>query len=331
MKIKPYMSWIIVVIAMFFVVIVLLNRYNISLGDGNDISELKAYSKHYVLITEEIDTPFWQSVYESAKKEAEVNHIYLEQIGNNLSEEYNLEDYLRISNASKVDGIIVYQDGSEGVAELINEASGAGIPVVTILNDTLNTKRVSFVGINSYQLGLVYADQILKQMNTDTRNIYVLFHHSESNSLNDVVFSQITKTLNKELGEKSVNIQPYYITNNNEFDTEEAVRDIFIASDIVPDILVCLEEVDTERAIQAIVDYNMVGKVKIIGTYSSDIVLEAIKKHLAAVTVSIDTEQLGKQSVQALLEYQQMGYVNSYYNVDLHIINEENVDSYSKE
>ncbi|MDF2908721.1 MAG: ABC-type sugar transport system, periplasmic component [Herbinix sp.] len=286
------------------------------------------YSRHYVLITKDMATSFWQSVYESAKTEAAANDIYIEQIGSNLSEKYSMEDYLRISIASQVDGIIISPDESDSINELINEAADKGIPVITILNDNINTKRVSFVGLNSVELGLVYGTQIYDQITRDTRNIYILLHSSETNSMNDMIFNQIKKTLNEKLGRNYVNLQPYYISDVSEFDSEEAIRDIFVSSDIVPDMLVCMDEVDTECACQAIVDYNKVGDVTIIGSYTSDVILEAIHKKLAALTVAMDTEQLGKQSVQALLEYQEMGYVNNYYNVDLHIINNENVDSY---
>ncbi len=330
MKKKPYIIGIILVSVLLITVIGLYEKFRPFIGDSKITSQAKEYSKHYVLISEDMTTPFWRTVYESAKKEAEADDIYLEQIGSNLSEEYNLKDYLRIGIASKVNGIIICPDGSTGVTELINEADKAGIPVVTMLNDVSNTNRVSFVGINSYELGLVYGKQILKKITKDTHNIYILFHSSSSNSMHDVVFNTIKKTLNEALGENNVNLQPYYIANGNEFDSEEAIRDIFVDSDNVPDILVCMEEVDTECACQAIVDYNKVGKVTIIGSYSSRLILEAVKKNLAALTVAMDTDQLGKQCVQALNEYQDMGYVNNYYNVDLHIINKENVKSYLK-
>jgi ribose transport system substrate-binding protein len=149
-----------------------------------------------------------------------------------------------------------------------------------------------------------------------------------SNSMNDVIFNQIKKKLNENFKGRDFLIQPYYITDNKEFDSEEAIRDLFISQEDIPDILVCMEEVDTECACQAIVDYNKVGEVTIIGSYSSDIILEGIRKDLAAVTVAVDTKQLGKQSVQALLEYDQMGYVNNFYNADIHIIDKNNVNSY---
>jgi ribose transport system substrate-binding protein len=331
LKKKPYIIGIISIIILLVTVINLFERYKFPVSDGVNITKAEVYSKHYVLISKDTATSFWQSVYKSAKKEADANDIYLEQIGSNLSEKYSMEDYLRICIASQVDGIIICPDESDSVTELINEAAKQDIPVITILKDNIDTKRVSFVGINSYELGLAYGRQILDQINKDTRNIYILFHSAETNSTNDVVFNQIKMTLNEKLGENSVNLQPYYIANESEFDSEEAIRDIFISSGIVPDILVCMDEVDTECACQAIVDYNKVGEVTIIGSYSSKIILEAVKKDLAAFTVAMDTDQLGKQSVQALLEYQEMGYVNNYYNVDLHIIGKENVDSYIEE
>lgn len=329
MRKKPYIIGIILIIILLGTVIYLFGRYKLPVLNGVNISKAGEYSKHYVMISEDMTTSFWQSVYESAKNEAEPNDIYLEQIGNNLSEKYSMEDYLRISIASQVDGIIICPDESDNINELIDEAADQGIPVITILNDSIDTKRVSFVGMNSIELGLVYGNQIYKQITDGTKNIYILFHSSETNSLNDMIFNQIKKTLNEQLGENRVNLQPYYIANDSEFDSEEAIRDIFISSNIVPDILVCMDEVDTECACQAIVDYNKVGEVKIIGSYSSEIILEAIKKNLAALTVAMDTRQLGKQSVQALMEYQEMGYVNNYYNIDLHIINNENVDAYT--
>ncbi len=331
MKKKLYRIGIPFIMLVITVLLILFIKNNLPVWKGEDTSEANVYTKHYVLISEDMTTAFWQGVYQSARQEAEKNDIYLEQIGDDLPEEYTLEDYLRISIASKVDGIILCPDGSEEVAKLIDEADKEGIPVVTVLKDESDTSRISFVGINSYELGLDYGEQILGQITEATKNIYILFHSSESKSTNDVVFSQIKKTLNENLGENSINIQPYFIANDSEFDSEEAIRDIFIETENLPDILVCMEEVDTECACQAIVDYNKVGTVTIIGSYSSDIILEAISKKLAALTVTMDTKQLGVQCVQALKEYEEMGYVSNYFNADLHIINEDNVDSELKD
>lgn len=301
MRKQPYIIGIIITVLLSALAIFLFDRYQLQLKAADNMTKAGEYRGHYVLITKDMATSFWQSVYESAKNEAAANDIYIEQIGSNLSEKYSMEDYLRISIASKVDEIIICPDESDSINELINEATDNGIPVVTILNDNINTKRVSFVGLNSVELGLVYGTQIYDQITKDTRNINILLHSSETNSKNDMIFNQIKKTLNEKLGINQVNLQPYYISDESEFDSEEAIRDIFVSSDIVPDMLVCMDEVDTECACQAIVDYNKVGDVMIIGSYTSDVILKAIHKKLAALTVAMDTEQLGKQSVQACL------------------------------
>ena len=50
---------------------------------------------------------------------------------------------------------------SDEEQELIQEASDADIPVVTVLTDDSSSARISFVGLNSYQLGNAYTEQIL--------------------------------------------------------------------------------------------------------------------------------------------------------------------------
>lgn len=44
------------------------------------------------------------------------------------------------------------------------------------------------------------------------------------------------------------------------------------------DIIVCMDEVDTEAVYQAVIDYNSVGKTQVIGYYKSRAALEAVRK-----------------------------------------------------
>ena len=63
---------------------------------------------------------------------------------------------------ASVDGIIVTGDDEEETVELIDEAVDAGIPVVTILSDCIESRRQCFVGSNNYNIGQEYGRQILK-------------------------------------------------------------------------------------------------------------------------------------------------------------------------
>ena len=130
----------------------------VDLGEGEGAS---SYAKHYLMISGEENTLMWDSIYESASQAAKDADAYLELIEPGHDSNYSQADYLRIGIASQVDGIILEADGSEEEQELIQEASDADIPVVTVLTDDSSSARISFIGLNSYQLGNAYTEQIL--------------------------------------------------------------------------------------------------------------------------------------------------------------------------
>ncbi|MDD3795636.1 MAG: substrate-binding domain-containing protein, partial [Lachnospiraceae bacterium] len=224
------------------------------------------YDKHYAMISGEDDSLLWRSIYNSAREYASGENAYLEWVGADSVTDYLAEDCIRIGIASKVDGIILQPDGSSTMTDLINSAAEQGIPVVTVLNDDSESSRVSFVGLNSYQMGEIYGQQILKLLGEGETSIQVLTHSSTEDINTNLMYSKMNSVV--EQGKKkgqTVNISTYSIDNSMSFDAEEVIRDIFVNSETLPDILICLDSVSTECACQAIIDYNEVGNVDIIG------------------------------------------------------------------
>lgn len=284
------------------------------------------YEKHYVLIADDARSSLWKEIYESASAEAMASGAYLELLQTDDMTEYSLEDYLRISIDSKVDGIIMRPNGSRAVRDLISEAKDQGIPVVTALEDDSESERISFVGINSYQMGTAYGEQIAKLLEKEHTNILVLVNSNNRDTGMNLMLSQLSTVVREQAGEDhNVEITTDAIDISRNFDSEEAIRDIFVNQEQVPDILVCLDEVITECAYWAIVDYNEVENVKVIGYYTSDIILDAIRRNTIVSTVSFSTEEIGRYSVNALNEYLSLGHVSNYFNVGINIVNERNV------
>ena len=114
------------------------------------------------------------------------------------------------------------------------------------------------------------------------------------------------------------------------FSPEESIRDIFLNTDGLPDIMVCLNEVYTRCAYQAAVDYNKVGTVQLLGFYDSETILNAVEKNIIYAAVALDTEQMGRLCVEALDEYVKTGYTNGYMAVDTSLITAENVETLEK-
>lgn len=301
------------------------------LREGRDY---ETYSRHYVMITGKRDADAWDKVYESALKEGKKQGAYVERLGYNLAKEYDQKELLQIALEASVDGILIPGNEEKETVELINEAVEKNIPVVTMLRDCTGSRRQCFVGINSYNMGQEYGQQILEIMEQDGREevkVVLLADESKMDSSQNLVLLGIRETLEKSLGEECpVTVETVLVDNTRSFNPEESIRDIFLDKDRIPDILICMNAVYTQCAYQAVVDYNKVGTVQILGCYDSDTILDAVAKNIIYSTITLDAEQMGELCVNALQEYLDTGYTNGYRAVDTRLIREEDARKLSE-
>ena len=99
----------------------------------------------------------------------------------------------------------------------------------------------------------------------------------------------------------------------------------------LPDIVICLNELDTTCVYQAVLDFNKVGQIHILGYYDSTSILQGIDRGIIDSTIKIDTKELGEYSVEALLDYGTYGFVSQYSTVDIILINNTNIREYYSE
>lgn len=290
-----------------------------------EAEESRVYESQYEMIVGSGKNEFWQAIYESAKKTAENHNAYLEFHASDMGTGYNEIDYMEISIAAGVDGIILEFNGEEALKKEIDKAETAGIPVITIMNDAPDSKRQSFVGANDYQMGQAYGEQVAALMDENTETALILLDSEKGDFEKSQIYSQISNVVMEQENGENVKIQAQNLMPENKFDIEEAIRTIFQSPEGPPQILVCMDEVTTECAYQAMIDFNMVGAVKIIGYYVSDTIREAVNKGLIPVTCTLDTEKMGKDCIEALWEYKQEGRVNSYYNVELEFVSKNEI------
>lgn len=282
------------------------------------------YEQHYALITGDDDYYFWDSVYQGALKKGKELNIYVEKFGSNLTQHYSTNELFKMAIIAKVDGIIVQANNDEETRILIDEAVEKGIPVVTVLEDAPQSRRQCFVGVNNYNLGKEYGSQTLEAADSKTKKVMVLLDSNSDSTIQNIILSGIKEKLNNT----SIEIQTVAIDRQNTFSSEEAIRDIIMDSKNLPNTIICLNSADTICAYQAIVDFNKVGEIDIIGYYNSETVLSAIEKKIIYSTIVIDTEEMGAYCVQAVDEYVKTSRVSDYISVDTRLIREKNVDEY---
>ncbi len=287
------------------------------------------YERQYVLITKDIGDTFWDTVYDQMVETGEKSGVYVERLGKNLSVEFSKADLMEIAIDSNVDGIILEADESDKTTALINKANAKGIPVVTILHDCMGTPRVSYVGISNYNLGSEYG-KLISSVAADTKGICQVLLLMDSNSSDpsqNIIYSAIQDELeNEQLDKDKVDMKIAKISNDSPFSAEESIRDVF--EQYHPDVVVCLNELNTTSVYQMVVDQNKVGQTAIIGYYDSDTILRAVERNVIFATITVNTEQMGRYCVEALNEYVNTGHVSDYYSVDFTLINADNVKKY---
>ena len=332
--------WVItgVLVGLTGLLIVFFLSFNKTLSQkGSD----ETYDKYYVMITDDSSSSFWQSVYSSALKEAKAQNAYIEMISENFSRDYTQTELMEIAISSDVDGIIVTDGEAEGMTELINKAYSFEIPVVTLINDNMQSDRLSFVGIGNYKLGTEYGKLIIEMANTktfpgDTIEVTVLLDAGSEDSRQNVLAAAIQDTIKSDRNENADVHLPIEITlaavnASNTFSVEESVRKLFISDkESTPDIIVCLNENDTNSVYQMVVDYNEVGLVNILGYYDSEAILKGIERDVIYATLFVDTDQMGRYCIDALNEYYEFGYTSQYFTADSYVIKKSSIDEYRK-
>lgn len=277
---------------------------------------------HYVMILDDENSVFWEEVYQSAKEEADRQNVILERSGNSLVTSYDMEERMEMSIAENVDGIILAYNGTTEVDEKIKKARQANIPVVTISEDASAKGSISFIGVNSHQLEKQYGEEIAKIVKPNTRKVMIIYRgmSEQKERMTNEIYHRIIQSGKVE---KKVCMETKNIVSGQLFEAQEIIWGILQKKKDIPDILVCFNEVDTECAYQALINYNLVGKVQIIGCHYTEEILNAVSEGIIPITFYINAEQIGRYSIEALEEYNREGYVNTFYNVDLSVINQE--------
>ena len=305
--------------------------------------QFQNFDKHYVMITSRGKTSFWNGAYQGALKTANEKGAYLELLGSNLSVEYSETQLMRIAIESNVDGIIVEADESREMRDLIDEAVEKGIPVVTVIGDCSASSRQSYIGISSYDLGGEYGSQVCSIVDNyyrigsnvrhetvkATKKVLVLMNEEMEKTAQNIIYTSIGEAI-EQGSENSDKVQMEMVSISSEtaFAAEESIRDILLDKENQPDIIICLDELSTTCVYQAVVDYNKVGEIDIIGYYDSSTILHAIERNVVHSTISVDTAQLGTYCVNALEEYKDTGYVSEYFSADIFLISSNNVTEY---
>lgn len=330
MRDKKQMPWALYLTlgCLILTIIVAIAVFQVYLKNMQGENEEQNYDDYYVMIVEDRKSDFWQEIYNGAHTAGLDENVYVDLLGSNLSQNYNRYELMEIAIYSGVDGIMVEADESMRMTELIDLAVANDIPVVTLYGDNPNSMRCSYVGVGNYELGREYGRQVLELAGEDAVSAAVLVSAQASDTSQNIVWSGIQETVLQE-NVKNADIQLSLISvdDSSNFTVEESIRDIFMQESL-PDIIICLNEVNTTCLYQAVIDYNKVGEIDILGYYANDTILKGIYRNVITSTISIDANQMGRYCIDALTEYKKIGNTSEYFMADITLVDKENVSDF---
>lgn len=324
--IDKYHIIIMILLILFGIIVVGLIAFT-RMQEKRGNTERERYKRHYMFISQKGDSFISDRIYEEAKKYGMEKDVYVEQLGSFANADYQTLDYLKMAMAMKVDGIILEGSDDDEIRKCINQASDLGIPAVTILSDCAGSRRKSYIELGDYNLGREYGRLVIRiAKNKNTKAVF-LMDKDVQESENEIA-TGIRETLKNEGNHLQVQFRVEGLETASGGTSWNRIKEILSSEEERPDILICANEKDTEMVYQYLIDYDLVGKVQIIGSSVSESLLEAVRDGGVAALIDVDTKQTGMLCIDALNYYIENESVNEYITVDDTVITSENVERY---
>lgn len=323
-------KWTLALAALFLVFLYLLSHFAYSyiqirgiVSEIADNPNAKTFAKHHiVLISQELDNPFWRTIEQGAVEEAKNFNMDLEYTGPfrlNPAEQTKLLDK---AIASKVDGILVQGLDLDEYKNLIEKAIGRGIPVITVDTDAPGTKRLTYVGTDNVgsgkKLGEVVINFIQHSVNSPKlpRIGIIIGSHDSPNQQ-----ERLQGFLSMIEAVPSIKVSAVGVSNISRIQATQAAEKM-LREDPNINVMVGTSALDAAGILQAVKKLNMSDRVKIFGFDDLEETKQAISKGEIEATVIQKPEEMGREAIKEIHAYFEGGaplqnrYLTSYQVMD---------------
>jgi ribose transport system substrate-binding protein len=322
---------IITLVSIFIIAAVLSIKYITEISDelnetNSENKDKKLPQYHFMIIANELNFSSGKAFIngvnlacEDYNSVVEINEYKRENIDQQIKN-------IAIAVASKVDGIIVQVTDQELFVDEINKAIDEGIPVITIFEDSAKSKRLSFIGVNSYELGK-RASELAANAVDSKGEMAIIFDGLEEKNFDT------SKNLIEEGVRDGLVTSPQLTIKKIDISTTGILGAGDIAKEIIRDhrginVIFCTSAKTTLGVAEAIVDLNMVGKIKIVGYGDDHDILQFIDRNVIDASLVSDTKSIGYQSIESAYKYLEEGSISDFEDTGIYVIDETNIDYY---
>lgn len=279
---------------------------------------------HFIMITRATDEGYWDQAHNGALKIANAEKVALEYLGPRFLDLKELERFLEMAILSSVDGILISVPNDPNFKALINEAAEKKIPVVALSNESDETKRVAFVGVNTYDLGF-RTGQALKQAVSGNVKVAVLVNSTFSTSNYHRYLQGIQDVIQ---GDPGLQLKLILTSKGSSISAEEQTQSILTQHPEIQ-MIICSNASDTLGVAKVVVDLNRVTHVSIIGSGLTSEIANYIKRGVIWGVLADDPMELGSQGMSTLIRVREGIAIRENYDMPLFLINNQNLAKYS--
>lgn len=249
---------------------------------------------HVMLISQELDNPYWRTVEKGARDAADQLGIALEYVGPLRLNQDEQTKLLEKAIAAKVDAILLQGVRSIAYSRLINKAVEQGIPVITVDTDSPDSKRIAYVGSDNIASG-ARLGRLVKDTHTGPGKIGIILgsNLAENQMLRLEGFRSVIST------QRDLQIVDIRASNLSRIEAAQKTAEmLFMHADI--NIIVGLSELDAGGILQAVRNSGLEGKIDIFGFDDSEGTKEALQRGEIRATIVQKPYQMGHEALSLL-------------------------------
>jgi ribose transport system substrate-binding protein len=283
---------------------------------------------HIQLIVQDSSENFWTSFREGAKAAEEELGVYVEFVAIKQLDVDSLREAVEVGVNSGVEAIALQAADSEQTQQIINNAKDQGVQIITYENNNYIVADTPMVGTNNYSLGS-YAGDMAVEASVGKGNVAVIINSPGTDGAEEYK-NLIIQGINNSFGSYGKIETSYlsiYTIDADMFEAEKVTSEI-LASNNIPDLIICMDEKCTPGIAQILVDKNMVGDIKLVGYGVTTKTLEYIQHGVIYGTVCPDSYEIGYKTVQSLVQMLNGDAVSEAISTGLYTIDKSNVQQY---
>ncbi len=221
-----------------------------------------------------------------------------------------------------VDGIVIYPNNDDSVTlSALERLRSRSIPLILSNHNVPADQPWPFIGTNNFDLGKKAAS-LLAQKEGESLSIAIVYSektpsiYAERELVEMGIHSVIGRSLSGPLFPQRTDLNPR--------DAEKIIYHILQTNPSI-NTVIFTDTNDTLAGTQAIIDLNLVGRMRIIGFGSDPTILSYIQRGIIAGSLSVRPEHIGYQSVRSLVELVSGGYTSSSVDTGIDVITVDNL------